>query len=349
MFFEKSFEGFLCEDDLLKCKTLPNGNDNPLVYLFAKEVRDSDHSFGYTRHNVISSFDIIKRIDYNWLNKNKIRLLDGNDINNAYAALGELCSYGYLISAFGKDNVNVIIPEKGTPTPDFYICGDNGERVYIEVNTVQINGEEYAALKEFKSFKDRPTNQRIKVRVHSVVPFGRHDASCVTENVIHKLCQIKNDEKQFDPKSPSVLWVDLQEHHVKALCKRAFSSCPIITSQEEIYSNELWYALYGEIGMPIYEEYDPIFNLIQTPIMRHNGKFSSQTQSKIDAVIFCFPSATIIYQNPYSQKPIPEWFLKRMFLIRWFNFQGSKLNFPSNDLKEQLKIDKEIVYNLQKM
>lgn len=348
MCFENSFEGFLCEDDLLKCKSLPNGNDNPLVYLFTQEVSDSSNSFGYTQHNVISSFGIIKRADNNWLIKNKSRLLDGNDINNATAALGELCSYGYLISAFEKDNVNAIVPLKNTPTPDFYVCGDNGERVYVEVNTVQINGEEYASLKEFNSCKGLATNQRITVREHSVVPFGRHNSSCVTENVIHKLCQIKNDEKQFDQESPSVLWVDLQENHVNALYKRAVSSCPIITSQERIYSNELWYALYGEKGMPIYENYDPIYNFRQAPLMRHNGKFRSQTPSKIDAVIFCFPCATIIYQNPDSQKPLPEWFLKRMFLIRWFNFQGSKLNYPSNDLKKQLKTDENIIYSIQK-
>ena len=346
MYIGRQFDGFLCKDDILQCKALPNGKENPLVYLFTQEVIDSSNSFGYTKCNVVSAFSIIKSLDNDWLNKNKYRLLDGIDIKNATAALGELCCYGYLLSAFGKDCVNVIKPQS-TPTPDFCVYNGNGERVYVEVNAIQINGDEYEALREFDSSKDCSTNQGIIIREHSIVPFGSKNANCVAENVIHRLCQIKNDEKQIDKENPSILWVDLQEQHVNALYKRSFSSCPILTSNGMIYSNELWYALYGEIGMPIYENYDPIYHDYKNvPLMQHHGRFHSNYHTKIDAVVFCFPCATIIYQNPNSYKPLPEWFLKKMFFIRWFNFQGSKTNYPSNTLVEQLSIDKSIVFSL---
>lgn len=344
---ENIFKGVICENDLKKCKALPNGNDNPLVYLFTQEVIDSSNSFGYTKENVISSINIINNCDPNWLIKNKSYLLDGNEIHNAYAALGELCCYGYLISAFGADYVSAIATEK-TPTPDFCVSDDNGEKVYIEANTVQMNGEEYDELKEFKSNKNSQTNQRITVREHSIVPFGRQNARCVAENVIHKLCQIKDDENQFYKDYPSALWVDLQSPHINILHKRAESSCPIITFHETIYSNELWYALYGEKGMPIYENYDPIFNIRQAPLMLHNGRFHISNQSIIDAVIFCLPCSTVIYQNPHSKKPIPKWFMEKTFLMRWFSFQGSKTNYPSNDLEKQLEIDKNIINSFQK-
>ncbi len=339
---ENYFNGFLSNDDLEKCKTLPNGNDNPLVNLFTQEIIDSSNSFGYTKYNVFSSISVIYNSDHNWLINNKRHLLDGNDIHNAYAALGELCCYGYLISAFGADHVSTISPEK-IPTPDFCVSDDDGEKVYIEVNTVQMNGEEYDELKEFESNKNSQTNQRTTVREHSIVPFGRQKARCVAENVISKLCQIKDDEKQFNKDCPAILWVDLQSPHINILYKRAESSCPIMTFQETIYSNELWYALYGEKGLPIYENYNPIFNIREAPKMLHNGRFHIGNQSKIDAVIFCLPCSTVIYQNPYSQKPIPKWFMEKLFLIRWFSFQGSKTNYPSNDLEKQLEIDKNII------
>lgn len=345
MCINKYFEGFICDEDILKCKSLPNGNYNPFVYLFTNDVKGSSNSFEYTKYNVISAFGIIKKYDYNWLTKNKERLLDGNDINNAASALGELCCYGYLLSAFGHDYVREIAT-KQTPTPDFYVCNKNGEKVYVEVNTVQINGDELNDLKKFDSYQEFSKNQKIVIREHSVAPFGRKKASCITENVIHKLCQIKSDEKQFNETTPSVLWVDLQEQHINMLYKRSSSSCPIMTSQEMIYSNELWYALYGEKGMPIYENYNPINNFRKAPTMQHSGRFHGETTSKIDAVVFCLPNSTIIYQNPYSRKPLPKWFLKNMFLVRWFNFQGSKINYPSNDLDKQLEIDKNIIYSL---
>lgn len=344
---EKYFGEYISTDEIIECMESANGNDNPLIYLFTKKVTDSSNSFGYTKHNVISALGCVKRFDYNWLIKNKKRLLDGNNINNATAAVGELCCYGYLISAFGSNYVKEITT-KNTPTPDFYVCNENGEKVYIEVNTVQINDDEFKALKDFNLHREFPANQKIVVREHSVAPFGRKKASCISENVIHKLCQIKSDEEQFDNTTPSVLWVDLQEQHVNILYNRASSSCPIMTWRETIYSNELWYAFYGEKEMPIYENYDPIYNLKKTPVMRHNGRFHIKSNSKIDAVVFCFPNSTIIYENPFSKKPLPNWFIKNMFSIRWFSFQGSKINFPSNRLKEQLEVDKNIIYSFNK-
>ena len=222
------FDGFICKEEIDKCRRSSNGKDNPLVYWFTTDVKDSSNNFGYTKYNFISALNAIKRTDFNWLTKNKDRLLDGNDINNAMAALAELCCYGYLVDAFGHDFV-ASIPTTEFPTPDFYLCNNTEEKIYIEVNAVQINGDELNALKEFNSHREFPKNQRIVIREHCVAPFGRKNASCITENVIHKLCQIKNNEKQFDDNLPCVLWVDLQGQHVNILHKRAFNSCPITT------------------------------------------------------------------------------------------------------------------------
>ena len=65
MCIEKYFKDFLCDDDIIKCKALPNGNDNPLVYLFTQTIKDSSNSFEYTKYNVAFSYDIIKQFDFN--------------------------------------------------------------------------------------------------------------------------------------------------------------------------------------------------------------------------------------------------------------------------------------------
>lgn len=195
----------------------------------------SENYFGYTRQNVLFSYNIVKAHNYDWLKKNKSKLLDGN---NAMAIIGELCCYGYLLSSFGSNNIEAIKPENKS-TPDFEVRNNNGEKVYIEVNTIQMNGDEQEALKRFHYERELPTHTRISIREHCVTPFGRKNASCVEENVIHKLCQIKGEEKQFNEELSSVLWVDLQEQHVNILSRRSLSSCPILTPREMIYSNEL--------------------------------------------------------------------------------------------------------------
>lgn len=346
MCLEEYFDGYISSEEIEKCKSAPNGNDNPIIYLFTKEVVSSDNSFGYTKQNVLSSYNIVKAHDYDWLKKNKSKLLDGNNVNNAMAVIGELCCYGYLLSSFGANNIEAIKPENKS-TPDFEVRNDNGEKVYVEVNTIQMNGDEQESLRKFHSKRELPTHTGISIRQHCVTPFGRKNASCVAENVIHKLCQIKGEEKQFKEEITSVLWVDVQEQHVNMLSKRSLSSCPILTSREMIYSNELWYAFYGEKGLPIFENYTPFWGATRkTPIMQHDGRFHKNTESKIDAVVFCFPNSTIIYENPYSKKKLPKWFIRNMFNVRWFNYQGSKLDFPSHSLIEQLKIDKRIICSL---
>lgn len=116
-----------------------------------------------------------------------------------------------------------------------------------------------------------------------------------------------------------------------------------------LQSNELWYAFYGEKGMPIYENWESVFDYrLISPKMRYNGRFHKDSNSKVSAVIFSFPNSTIIYENPYCENKIPEWFIKGAFSLRWFEYEHSKINFPTQTLLAQLEIDKKIIYAFEK-
>ena len=95
-----------------------------------------------------------------------------------------------------------------------------------------------------------------------------------------------------------------------------------------LQSNELWYAFYGEKGMPIYENWESVFDYrLISPKMRHNGRFHKDSNSKVSAVIFSFPNSTIIYENPYCKKKSLNGLLKVHSLLDGLNMNIPKLIF----------------------
>ncbi len=349
VFYMKDCLNKYIEDDELE-KLLANKNsfEVPFLYYLKETIIESNNYSGFTKQNIISSFKIIEHYDYQWLTQNKKRLLNCNDVTEAISATGELRCYGYLLSAFGSKNVRPI-PTSKKPTPDFEICGSLNDKIYIEVNTLQMNEDEKKSLKEFLSYKEIDSDKRCIIREHCVAPFGRKNAICITDNVIHKLCQVKANEKQCYNDDVSLLWIDVQDKDMNNISRRAFSTCPVETWNGMLQSNELWYAFYGEKGMPIYENWESVFDyrLISSK-MRHNGRFHKDSNSKVSAVIFSFPNSTIIYENPYCENKIPEWFIKGAFSLRWFEYEHSKINFPTQTLLAQLEIDKKIIYAFEK-
>ena len=196
-------------------------------------------------------------------------------------------------------------------------------------------------------------NVRLAFREHVTAPFGRKNAKCVTENVIHKITSIKEDEAQFSKKTCSILWVDLQDSHMNSIDDRCRSSCPIFTgrgysSMEDYFSNELWYATYASKGTPIFESVNlgegiPVKEL---PKVTYDGRFCKKRKSIVDAIIFSLPHNTVIYENPYAKHKIPKWFIEAIQNVRWYSYQGSKLNFPDHILRNQLRIDRKIITSL---
>lgn len=116
-----------------------NGLRNPIYYLF-DEPRGFAGSPSYSRiisFNTKFAISLIESKNDNFILKSKGRLLSKNNISDIDSSLGEIRCYGYLIEAFGRENVEFLF-EKSLPTPDFAI-NLNGKRIIVETNTIQPN------------------------------------------------------------------------------------------------------------------------------------------------------------------------------------------------------------------
>lgn len=349
---KKLFGDFFSDSELEKFTTNINGLSHPVYYLINPYQCSSNNYKGFTNANTQYAFNLIKRNNQGWLDSNKKRLLNIEDRSNSASMLGEIRCFGYLLEAFAQYKVETVKTDS-SPTPDFKVSNDT-ESVIIEVNSPQLNGEQRESLEEFHSSKTTHSKGKNTIREHLTVPFGTQNAKCIAENVICKLAYIKSKEHQLNEKEHNVLWVDLQDEYMNLLGDRADSACPIFTGNgygvaEAFYSNELWYAMYANKGTPIFEglSLNDGIPVKELPVMTHNGRFCKEQNSKLSAFVFSFPNATVIYENPYT-KPLPKWFIETIQGIRWFRYQGSKLNVPDNILSEQLSIDREIITSLSK-
>ena len=349
----RDFNGLINENEVEGLlKNRKQGETHPLVKMLS-DIYDSSGDFECCRGNTIFAFREIQRNDSAWLSQEKKKVLNHSDYTASLAALGEIRCYGYLLSVFEENAKSIHVQKK--KTPDFYVT--NGiEKVIIEVNTLQMNGDEATELKEFHAMPpDR--DQKITIREKSVVPFGAKNTKCLTLNVIHKICQVKGGEKQFSGELPTILWIDIQSDYVNMISGRSTHTSPVFTGKgysdhEEFFSNELWYAVYGEKEMPVFEAHslDKYCGGLKAelPLLEHGGRFSRKNTSKADGIIFSFPQCTIFYENPYSKKPIPIWCIEKLTQMHRFKIQCSKMNFPGKQLKKQLRIDKKTIQNLGK-
>lgn len=350
---EHVFNNFFTEKEIEKVLSNINGLSHPIFDIVNPYCCDSSNNTGFTRENVKAAFNSIMSKNPEWLKKIKNRLINNTDYSQPSSALGELRCYGYLLDAFTGYTVKPI-DTSFTPTPDFSITNKN-EIVEIEVNTPQMNGEERKELEQFHNQQKSIAHNKLCIGVHVTTPFGRKNAKCVTENVIHKITSIKEDEAQFSKKACSILWVDLQDSHMNSINDRCRASCPIFTgkgysSMEDYFSNELWYATYASKGTPIFESVNLVKGIPvkELPKVTYDGRFCKKRKSIVDAIIFSLPHNTIIYENPYSKHKIPKWFIETVQNVRWFSYQGSKLNFPDHILRKQLRIDRKIIKSLSK-
>lgn len=350
---EYVFNSFFSEEEIEQVLSDINGLAHPIFDIVNPYCYDSSNNNGFTRENVRLAFNIIINKNSEWLNKIKKRLTNNTDYSQPSSALGELRCYGYLLDAFTEYDVNAI-STSSSPTPDFSVTNKD-EIVEIEVNTPQMNGEERKELEQFNNQQKSAANNKFCIREHVTTPFGRKNAKCVAENVIHKITSIKEGETQFSKKNCSILWVDLQDSHMNFINDRCRSSCPIFTgkgysSMEDYFSNELWYATYASKGTPIFESVNLSegISVKELPKVTYDGRFCKKRKSIVDAIIFSLPHNTIIYENPYAKHKIPEWFIETVQNVRWFSYQGSKLNFPDHILRKQLRIDRKIIASLSK-
>ncbi len=289
-------------------------------------------------NNTNNALSAVLQHDNNWFQNNKKRITEIFDYSTSSSFLAEIRTYGILI----ENHFNIkSIDETDESTPDFEILNDlKNERIIVEVNAKQYTKAESQALHDFHDRKRRPPLQPgVNVDEHVVTPFGKpRKNENVTENVISRLCSIKQEEKQFSKEEPSILWVDFQDE-LWDITLKPDSVLPIRSWNGGLYSGEIWYSLFGYKDAPIFEgETTKLRHKRETIRMRHDGRF--RNGSIVDAVIYSFLGKIIAIENPYSQKSLPEWFWYKFIGIRNFQFELSLLNWPDNKLDKQIENQK---------
>lgn len=286
----------------------------------------------------------LRIIDKNWILSKKRRLLNFKEYGEAASVLGEIRAYGYLMEC--KLSVKPT-STNSTRTPDFEIKNGN-EKVLIEVFNRLYNENELKALDEFHG-ETIPLKQGQAIsRTHSVFPFGKpKSGENVSENIISKLSNTKEEKgkTQLSENYTSILWLDFQDDIWWIFdANRVF---PIITRDGLIHSGEIWYAFYGWKGAPIFERRTlDLIRINDYPKMKHEGRFRQPTI--VDAVIMVFPQYTVILENPNSLKPVKPWLWEKLISLPNFNYEYSYLNWPKDNLKKRVELQKQLIKALQK-
>lgn len=289
-------------------------------------------------HQVVANTNrATARVDRAWLEGQKARLLNNIDFAESSSALGELRAYGQLREA----QINVRpIPTEDQPTPDFHIYQDDPEDyVVVEVHSRQLEQGEAEALNDFNNAPAPDPEEHadlVEVREIHTTPFGQPaPGENTAENVISRVCAIKQNERQFSADRTNILWLDFQDE-IWEVVFNYDSSFPIRTSQQAFFVGELWYAFYGWVDAPIFSGQ----SVVQIPPryphvrMRHDGRY--RRNSLIDFTIFSFPRHLIIFENPFNNKEIPIWLKPSLSQIPWFYLESSIIDFGNNPLQDKI-------------
>ncbi len=280
------------------------------------------------------------------------KLLNTKHYSSSSSALGEIRAYGYLLES---TTLVKSVPKKSSPTPDF-VVKENSEEIWVEVYSKQLHGEESRDLAEFYNEMTKLKEGRKGIiGEHFVRPFGKPNrGENIAEKVISVLASIKESEKQASEENTSILWLDFQDE-IWNLGIGVDSVLPVSSGNGKFFAGEFWYAFYGWEGAPIFERQTTEIRHEIPPIqMRGDGRFRQNTKfdtviiSLFDAVIISLPRNTIIFENPYSEKPVKSWLWEKLVHLPWFNFEYSYLNWPKENLKQRIKIQEEILKALSR-
>lgn len=333
------FENLISDIEVRKLLESCSSN-HPLPYILADETErfDSNHYTTITQNNTKQAIMTINRNDLDFLEKRKCVLLS-KDRTSSSAALGEIRCYGVLLDVFGKESVHPVSTKRNKKTPDFRVSCDCSD-LFIEVNTVQANEEEYKKLVDFENTPPSFDKSGISMREYCFTPFGTKKQSGTTPSVIYKLCSIKQNAEQLQSDTPAIIWVDLQDEFSNILSSRLHIGGPIFSGPicggaiSGFYSNEIWYSLYAPEKLAIFEGETLLFGEgIKKPLttMKIDGKFANEDISpKVSAVVFNGADALVLFENPYAVNPLPTAFIKAISSWKTFRIESSVLNY-SND------------------
>jgi hypothetical protein len=294
-----------------------------------------------------------------WLENLKGRLMDRTDFTSASSALGEIRAYGALLETWMSVTPQPVVPGKKV-VPEFAVDAGDGP-VIVEVHSRQLDKAEARAIVDHSEALQtiHKTNVQsakaanipgnvVTTGMLLVTPLGTPDANkmgdSVLTNAISRISSIKQNEKQIDETKPFVLWLDLQDPRVWHLPISEEQLAPLYTEDKEgqVCGGALWYALYGRKGDSIIETRGYDYRIIN---MLHDGRFAQVMKShggptRISAVVYALPRATILMENPSPQYPLPPRFRASLLKAPHFRLDRSICEWEPGLVDARLVIER---------
>lgn len=297
-----------------------------------------------------------------WLRSLRKRLLQVDDFTAASSALGEIRAHGGLLETWCSVSPTPTVAGSGV-RPEFEVDAGDGP-VIVEVHSRQLDADQVQSLADHHAHlmalhaakvangdsvsgaKNVVTTGEIAVFPTGAPVRGKAGDSVLT-NTISRVASIKQNEKQVDPSKPFVLWLDLQDPMVWGIPPAEELFRPLYTESKEgwVGSGPFWFALYGRAGDPLLESRG--YSYRSTPML-HHGRFFQTIKShggptRLSAVVYALPRATILMENPAAIHPLPEKFRASMLKTPFFRLDLSILEWRTGLVQQTIDIDRQII------
>lgn len=195
------------------------------------------------------------------------------------------------------------------------------------------------------------TNVKITTTIASITPGGKPDPhkpnDSIQANMVSRICAIKQDEHQIPGHKPAILVMDFANFggpHIAEMSDTCAAS-PVQSFRGDITCGHFWYALYGYKGAPLFEAgHRPLVH------MQHDGRYrlKCKQKSKLSAVLLVMPKASILLENPWPKRRLPE--RARILLIQypWFDLTRSIGDWKKGNAAMQIKLHRKLISAMEK-
>lgn len=297
-----------------------------------------------------------------WLRSLRKRLLQVDDFTAASSALGEIRAHGGLLETGCSVSPTPTVAGSAV-RPEFEVDAGDGP-VIVEVHSRQLDETQVRRLADHHAqLKVRHTAEVAEARSANVAkrvitmdeievfPTGAPERGKVSDsvltNAISRVASIKQNEKQVDPDKPFVLWLDLQDPLVWGIPLSEELFRPLFTEAKEghVGSGPFWFALYGRLGDPLLESRG--YSYRSTPML-HPGRFFQTIKShggptRLSAVVYALPRATILMENPNANHSLPEKFRASMLKAPFFRLDLSILEWEAGLVQRTIDVDRQMI------
>ena len=311
-------------------------------------------STGQVTINTEQAARIVAQKDVNWLTSLKPRLIDTTQFCNASSSLGELRAYWALLETGMTVSPEPIVAGKKV-VPEFDVNAGDGS-VIVEVHSRQLSSDQRVSAKKHSKELTAKVEAAKKANAATtavitgeleVTPFGDPNpitlGDSVLTNAISRIASIKDEETQIDPDKRFVLWLDLQDPTVWGLSIAEQQLAPLYTESKEgeVGTGALWFALYGREGDPMIETECFSYRVRN---MLHHGRFfqtmkATGKPTRISAVVYSMPRATVLMENPSPALPLPLRFRASLLKAPFFLLDRSLCEWEPGLVKA--RVDQE--------